>query len=345
MADYKKKLALIFLALTMFQALGFAQNKLDLSSWTVGSGTTGVFTQNGQSSENTREWGEGPNAKRVVLWKASPEGSSNDDGGYNSAFFPISHGSLYRFSIWLKKTNSSDGHSYFGCDNVSGLDGIPYNNPYFWYGDLPELNKWYLLVGYIHGSGDNSTVSYGGIYDGQTGLKVVSMTDYKFATTTTHSTSRAYLYYDPNTADRQFFYAPRVDLVNGDEPPLSALLALEGSSSDKTYFAGKVGIKTPDPGNYELAVNGKVRAKEIKVENSNWPDYVFSNSYRLAKLDDTRKFIALNGHLPDVPSAREVEKEGFNISQMNAILLKKIEELTLHLIEKEKQLKGQNARI
>ena len=208
----------------MFLAFGFslqAQNLLDLSDWTIGTGSAGVLSQNGSTSENTREWGTGPLGNRVILWKASPDALSNADGGWATDQFAIDHTKMYRFSVWIKKTNSNAGTTYFGCNAypspVTSLTGTGNTNPYFWNGDLPELDKWYLIVGYIHGSGDNSTTNYGRIYDGETGKEVLSITDFKFQTTATTARHRSYLYYDTNTSDRQYFYAPRMEVVNGNE--------------------------------------------------------------------------------------------------------------------------------
>ena len=269
----------------------------------------------------------------------------HDDGGWNSDGILINHTNMYRFSIWLRKTNSTQGTSYFGCTNVLNLNGISNDNPYFWYGQLPELNKWYLLVGYVHGSGDASTVNYGGVYDGISGAKVADMTDFKFATISTSTNHRAYLYYDPNINDEQFFYAPRIEVVNGNEPTISALLGLQNGSADLAYFSGKVGIKTPDPRDFDLAVNGKIRAQEIKVEASPWPDYVFEKSYPLPSLKETEKHIKEKGHLFGIPSAAEVKTNGIDLGDMNVKLLQKIEELTLHLIRMEKEAEQQRQDI
>ena len=101
---------------------------------------------------------------------------------------------------------------------------------------------------------------------------------------------------------------------------------------------GDIGIGTLTP-QEKLSVNGKIRAKEIKVEATGWPDYVFKPDYEKMSLQELDTYIKANGHLPEVPAAAEVEKEGVALGEMNKILLKKIEELTLHLIEKDKEVK------
>ncbi len=98
---------------------------------------------------------------------------------------------------------------------------------------------------------------------------------------------------------------------------------------------GNVGIGTPSP-THKLSVNGNIRAHEIKVETANWPDYVFAKDYKLTSLQETEFYIKKNGHLPGFPSAMEVEKNGVDLGEMNAKLLQKIEELTLHLIQQAK---------
>jgi len=321
-----------------------AQNLLDLSGWTIGQQSTGVFGTIGESNENVREWGEGPLGNRVVLWKAQPNGGGNDDGGWNSQAFPVNSASLHRFAVWIKKTNSNDGTTLFGCSyfghtNTLNLDGAGNGNPYFFAGDLPELNKWFLLIGYVHGSGDISAENYGGVYDSVSGLKVADCVDFKFAVGATEYNHRAYLYYDSTIADRQYFYGPRVDVINGNEPPIESLLGLSSKASSLAYFPDKVGIKTRNVGDYELAVNGKVRAQEIKVENANWPDYVFAKDYEFPSLKETEQHIKKRGHLPGIPSALDIKEKGIDLGDMNAKLLKKIEELTLFLIQQDNQIK------
>jgi hypothetical protein len=107
-----------------------------------------------------------------------------------------------------------------------------------------------------------------------------------------------------------------------------------GGSSN--YFGGNVGIGSTDTHGYKLAVNGNIRAKEIKVEADPWPDYVFAPTYALTPLTELKTYIDRHQHLPGIPSAIEVAKEGINLGEMNLKLLQKVEELTLYLIEKDK---------
>lgn len=108
---------------------------------------------------------------------------------------------------------------------------------------------------------------------------------------------------------------------------------------------GSVGIGTTNPGTYKLAVNGTVHAKEVVVDQTGWADDVFDPSYRNAPLSEVEQHIKEHGHLPGVPTAQEATADGISVGQMQATLLRKIEELTLHQIEQEKILKAQAAQI
>ena len=103
---------------------------------------------------------------------------------------------------------------------------------------------------------------------------------------------------------------------------------------------GKVGIGTKTMGNHKLAVEGSIGAREIKVEVNGWSDFVFYEDYNLPTLKEVENHIKEKGHLKDIPSAKEVEKNGFFLGEMDAKLLQKIEELTLYTIEQEKKIKA-----
>ncbi|MCH7403552.1 tail fiber protein [Belliella kenyensis] len=95
---------------------------------------------------------------------------------------------------------------------------------------------------------------------------------------------------------------------------------------------GNVGIGTTTPSN-KLEVNGTIRAKEVKLEATNWPDYVFEKDYELMPLEAVKSFIDQKGHLPGLKSAKEYEEEGVNMLELNQKLLEKVEELTLYVLQ------------
>lgn len=102
---------------------------------------------------------------------------------------------------------------------------------------------------------------------------------------------------------------------------------------------GSIGIGTSTP-DEKLTVNGVIHSKEVKVNlNVPAPDYVFEPDYKLTPLDELKVYLDKNRHLPEIPSATQMEKDGINLSDMNVKLLKKIEELTLYLIEQQQSNK------
>ena len=108
----------------------------------------------------------------------------------------------------------------------------------------------------------------------------------------------------------------------------------------KDLFAvGNVGIGTLPSASYKLAVDGNVIAEEVRVAlKANWPDYVFEDDYDLESLDKVEGFINTYGHLKNIPNAFTVESEGISLGEMNALLLRKIEEITLYTIQQEKKI-------
>ncbi len=121
-------------------------------------------------------------------------------------------------------------------------------------------------------------------------------------------------------------------------------LKYKNSFGNVIFVNDNVGIGISNP-QEKLSVNGNIRAKEIKVETANWPDYVFDSSYILSPLSRIESYIKRNGHLPDVPTEKEVNANGLNVGENQALLLKKIEELTLYIIQQQKQLEEQGKAI
>lgn len=109
--------------------------------------------------------------------------------------------------------------------------------------------------------------------------------------------------------------------------------------------SGRVGIGVSTPANlppdYLLAIDGKMISEEVRVELSGaWPDYVFQENYSLMPLDQLEHEISLNGHLPGIPSAVTIENEGIELGDMQRRIMEKIEELTLYLIQADKEIQS-----
>ncbi|HEU4555607.1 MAG TPA: hypothetical protein VFS25_22365 [Chitinophaga sp.] len=101
--------------------------------------------------------------------------------------------------------------------------------------------------------------------------------------------------------------------------------------------AGNIGIGTVTPGSYKLAVEGTIGARKVKVTQSSWADFVFAPGYSLPSLQEVEKYIITHRHLPDIPTAAEVQQDGQDLGEMNKKLLQKVEELTLYIIQLEKK--------
>ncbi|BFP40632.1 hypothetical protein FGF1_14770 [Flavobacteriaceae bacterium GF1] len=110
--------------------------------------------------------------------------------------------------------------------------------------------------------------------------------------------------------------------------------------------SGNLGIGTSNP-DAKLAVKGNIHAQEIKVDLNGAvaPDYVFKEDYDLRSLQEVQDYIKEHGHLPNIPSAQEMEANGIDLGQMNLKLLEKIEELTLYTLAQEEQLKQKNEQL
>ncbi|MDN3581380.1 hypothetical protein [Mucilaginibacter flavus] len=109
------------------------------------------------------------------------------------------------------------------------------------------------------------------------------------------------------------------------------------------FATGFVGIGATDTKGYKFAVNGSVIANSVIVKLYPGADYVFKNDYQLPSLSDVKTYIDQNHHLPEIPSEQEVAQNGLNLGEMNRLLLKKVKELTLYLIEKDNKEKALEA--
>ena len=143
-----------------------------------------------------------------------------------------------------------------------------------------------------------------------------------------------------------------LELYNGNHDRLRLTLNMDNefvikNNEDTEHLVineeGKVGIGIVNFDNHSamLNVNGRIEAKRVKVSTSNWPDYVFNKEYDMLSMEELEAYIQQNNRLPGVPEAREVEENGVDLGEMQHVLLEKIEELSLYMIE----LKNENRQL
>lgn len=284
--------------------------------------------------------------------------------GYNGFYIEdigLDYDTTYRFSFWAKLTEVNP--EYFGGwirpKDASGnilSDGIVFadqstDNGVFLFSDagpiLPQTNEWYLFVGFVKSNTDGFSYS-SAVYDAA-GTLISNMTNQntKWNTNVVQVDFRAVYVYSAPTSNYAYIFNPKIVSVSNGDDSVSDLLpnssnpnvsSVWDESNTVASYQGEVAIgRTTVPSGYKLAVEGHIRAREIKVDTDTWPDYVFSSDYQLLTLEEIQKHIAEKGHLPNIPSAVEIAEDGLDLGEMNKLLLEKIEELTLHLIAQEKK--------
>jgi len=254
----------------------------------VGQGGVLGFNQNGSTSENNREFGLDHLSNEAILWKASPDGNVDADGGWKTSFKNIDRTKTYRLTVWIKKTNSAGGRTYFGLDSRVGfgseclnLDGTVNNDPYFFESDLPILDRWYLLIGFIHKSTYSSTNSQGAIYDGVTGEVVssINIRDFKFSNNAINLRHKSYLNFDSDINDRQFFYEPRMEIAEGSEMPINEILGINANSQllfvydnagsqKQRFYCQSSGCVIPNPPQGIIENQDEVSKQSVVLEES-----------------------------------------------------------------------------
>jgi len=144
------------------------------------------------------------------------------------------------------------------------------------------------------------------------------------------SSNNALLYLQAQTASANSGFTGALGANNG------VRLVLRGGTGAATFDYGNVGIGITNP-TQKLEVNGTIRAQEVVIEASPWPDYVFTSNYTLPSLTEVAAHIEAEGHLPGVPSAATVAEHGVPVGEMQATLLRKVEEMTLYMIQLERK--------
>lgn len=213
---------------------------INTSAWAVGqTDGVGVYGQNGSTGENGRISGTDPWGNTSTLWETRASGNGNDDGGWNTSTISIDKTKLYRFSVWVRRTSSTAGGTfYLGTGSDGGVfstqDGAEKGNPYWECVGTSSLtqNQWYLVCGHIYPSNTTYTGNHPdtGYYVPGSATKVRSVgfcnivSDLKWGTGSTWGQHRCYHYYCGDNTTRLNFADPRIDLCDGNEPSISELV-------------------------------------------------------------------------------------------------------------------------
>lgn len=209
-------------------------NQVNWASWTVGTGAVSGYSLNGDG--NSRKFDTNPWGDSDIVWDVSNQDATSDaDGGYVGAYFPIDNTKMYRYSVFVRRKVIGNGTFYNGlyatpAPVLNRSNGASNGNPYFQYyawGSFGNItDDWFLSVGHVFptGSGTGAYHPESGIYN-MSGTKILSNhNDFVWAPTTTNALARSYLYYSTDTTTNQQWYQPRVDLCDGDQPTITQLL-------------------------------------------------------------------------------------------------------------------------
>lgn len=108
------------------------------------------------------------------------------------------------------------------------------------------------------------------------------------------------------------------------------------------------GVTIPAGSTYKMAIGGGILTEKVRVATNGttfWADFVFDKDYKLRPLSEVESYIKVNKHLPEIPSTAEVTKDGIDLAQTQALLLQKVEELTLYVIEQDKKIKKLESKV
>lgn len=280
----------------------------------IGLNPYGIFNVKGGTSTTSYLNGMAVYNNAGTAIRSALSVTSDDHGRIN----------LYNSSTHLKVFINSLGSSFFNGGNV----GIGTTNPQHKmevYGSNNAIGigltnyGWANtnLIGAEYGTWDNGRTNAAGTY---------------FYRWTGSATSYHVGYIGQEINNGHWGLAFKTDSKNSRTHATSTRMFIDTN--------GDVGIGTTDPNGWKLAVNGNIHTKEVKVDLVGWPDYVFDKDYTLPTLEEVENHIKELGHLKDIPSAEDVTQNGIFLGEMEAKLLRKIEELTLYTIQQQKEIEN-----
>ncbi|MCG8319716.1 MAG: hypothetical protein MI921_09455 [Cytophagales bacterium] len=227
-----------------------------------------------------------------------------------------------------------------GAKNTEGIKNVFVGR---WAGENNVIGNANLFLGYTAGRNETGSnklyianddlaipLIYGDFSTEQVGINMKPPAEFKFGVTgNMYSTGNLRI-------DGGMISSPAEDL----QFQTAGLSRITVSNAD-----GNVGIGGNPTAAYKLAVEGHIGAREVNVTNSAWPDYVFTETYHLPTLIELEQFIKENHHLPNIPSAHEVNENGIDLGSMNGLLLEKIEQLMLYTIAQQKEIEEKENKV
>ncbi|MCG8306670.1 MAG: hypothetical protein MI975_04705 [Cytophagales bacterium] len=274
------------------------------------------------------------------------------------------HDLPFTMSAWVKMTSASKFRIFSKFDNINGIDNLDYTFTFDSEGKLRLAlfdstpndridlyttdsyysfeNEWHHVAVTYDGS---STVNGIKLYiDGQVVIQTAQFSQGTYGSMS-NTNAKQYIGFDKYSLANNYANGAIDNIgiynrtLDGNEiQVLYSDQAVEKLCNNLYCDGENVGIGTNDTKGYKLAVAGNIITEEVKVMlQHNWPDFVFKDDYVLSDLKDLEDYIKTNGHLPNIPSAEFVTKEGYNLGEMDSKLLEKIEELTLYLIEQHEK--------
>jgi hypothetical protein len=247
--------------------------------WHTGTGNDGKYLMMGTNAENERDVAESPFNMPDVVWKCISTANSNIDGGFEAVNIPIYNTYTYRYSIWVKQMQK-DGYITFGCDpNTMEAGTEVVSDGIFWAGDVPEINKWYLLVGYINGSEDNTGAKKdAGVWDPETGRRILNINNFKtfkYRSTDETQSYRCWQSYALGVGTEVQFWGQRMDICDNTEPSISEILkqAATGVPARKVTIQGDQMFKYKDDFKGDPIPN--VIDLIVETQNIEDPEYVW----------------------------------------------------------------------
>jgi hypothetical protein len=214
---------------------------INMNNWVVGTGGVTNYNQNGNpATENQRFAAANPWGHTGIIWGSFPSGNGNDDGGWNTTDINIDNTKLYRFSVWVKRTSSTSGGTFYfgmnaGGDGPRQMDNSTVNTNPYWNcistGSLTQ-DVWYLYVGHVYPwntsyTGRHPDTGYyfvnNPVKQGDINGCNIGTGDLKWSSNSTTGIHRTYHYYCADSTTRLQFYDPRVDLIDGKQPSIAEL--------------------------------------------------------------------------------------------------------------------------